>query len=108
MQADREMWGVDMRGGVAHGKWYGEYPYTGANKCAKVMTYVRKHDQRNSHQPHRLQVVTWLDLAANPCLLITDMHIGWERWWVINFYNNVEDPSTMKTLRELQLGVTSW
>ena len=103
-QADGEKWGVDVRGGVAHGKWYGEYPYTGADKCAKVMTYVRKHDRKNPHRPQRLQVVTQLDLAAHPCLLITDVCIGRECWRVINFYNDVEDPSMMKALCKLQLG----
>lgn len=49
-------------------------------------------------------MVVQLDLAAHPCLLITDIHIGQECWWVVNFYNDVEDPSTMKTLRKLQLG----
>ena len=104
MRADGEKWGADARGGAAHGKWYGEYPYTGADKCAKVMTYVRKHNRENSHHPHRLQVVARLDLAAHPCLLITDIRVGREHWWVINFYNDVEDPSAMKALRKLQLG----
>ena len=103
-RADGEKWGTDARGGAAHGKWYGEYPYTGADKRAKVMTYVRKHDRENSHRPHQLQVVARLDLAAHPCLLITDIRVGRERWRVVNFYNDVEDPSAMKALRELQLG----
>ena len=68
------------------------------------MTYVRKHDRENPHRPHRFQVVAWLDLAAHPCLLITDICIGQERWRVVNFYNDVEDPTVMKALRKLHLG----
>ena len=49
-------------------------------------------------------MVARLDLAAHPCLLITDVRIEKEQWCIVNFYNDLEDPSTMQALKELQLG----
>ena len=103
-RADHDRWGVDVRGGAAHPKWRGEYPFTDPGKRAKVMTYVRKHDRENPCRPHRLKVVVRLDLAAHPCLLITNICIDKEQWRLVNFYNDVEDPSAMQALKELQIG----
>jgi endonuclease/exonuclease/phosphatase family metal-dependent hydrolase len=68
------------------------------------MIYMRKHDRENPHRLLRLNVVAQPELAAHPCLLIVDVHIGTEKWRIINFYNNTEDPSAMRALQALQLG----
>ena len=49
-------------------------------------------------------MVAQLDLATHPCLLITDVHVEKEQWCIVNFYNDIEDPSALQALKELQLG----
>jgi hypothetical protein len=46
------------------------------------------------------------DLVAHPCLLISDFRIGTYYWHVLNFYNDVADPSVLNTLLGLDLDTT--
>ncbi len=103
-RADGEKWGIDARGGAANNKWDGEYPLTRTDRRAKVMTYVRKHNRNNPHRKNAITVVARNDLVQHPCLLIVDVHVDTEHWRIVNFYNDVEDPSALRTLCSLQLG----
>jgi hypothetical protein len=46
------------------------------------------------------------DLASHPCLLISDIRLGTYYWRVINFYNDVADPSALDALVGLDLDAT--
>lgn len=51
-------------------------------------------------------MVNRLDLAHHPCLQVIDIQLGGEEWRVINFYNDVDDPSAFRALKELDLDAT--
>jgi hypothetical protein len=46
------------------------------------------------------------DLVSHPCLLISDFRVGTYYWRVLNFYNDVADPSVLNTLLGLDLDAT--
>jgi hypothetical protein len=46
------------------------------------------------------------DLASHPCLLITDFRVGTYYWRVLNFYNDMADPSALSSLLGLDLDAT--
>ncbi|KAH9011403.1 hypothetical protein EDB85DRAFT_2228842 [Lactarius pseudohatsudake] len=98
---DQATWGKEALGGANNSKWHLLYPYYTNEKRAKVMMYARKHDLAHPGRPNGLEIVTRNDLGAHPCLLIADIKAGSERWRVVLFYNDVEDPSAMTTLRNL-------
>jgi hypothetical protein len=46
------------------------------------------------------------DLASHPCILISDFRVGTYYWRVLNFYNDVADPSALSSLLGLDLDAT--
>jgi hypothetical protein len=98
--------GKDILGGVAHPKWRLAYPSFTNGQRAKVMTYVRIHDRSFIFHKNHCQMIVRNDLASHPCILISDFHVGTYYWRVLNFYNNVADPSVLSTLLGLDLDAT--
>jgi hypothetical protein len=46
------------------------------------------------------------NLVSHPCLLISDFRVGTYYWRVLNFYNDVADPSALNALLGLDLDAT--
>jgi hypothetical protein len=102
-RSDRAKDGVDVQGGANHPDWELFYPYFTNDKRAKVMTYKCKQ-VANRISP--LKVVPRLDLAKHPTILITDIYVQKDMLRVVNFYNDVDDPSSLNTLLSLDLDPT--
>jgi hypothetical protein len=98
--------GKDVLGGVAHPKWRLAYPSFTNGQRAKVMTYIRIHDRTLIFRKNHCQMIVRNDLASHPCILISDFHIGTYYWHILNFYNNVADPTALDTLLNLDLDAT--
>ncbi|KAH9025146.1 hypothetical protein EDB84DRAFT_1564157 [Lactarius hengduanensis] len=103
-RADRFENGEEVFGAAAHTNWLVEHPYFEPHQRPKVVTYVRKYDRVDGRKPQILQLTARNDLVQHPCILITDVRAGKERWRIVNFYNDVEDPTALTALRSLQLG----
>jgi hypothetical protein len=102
-RCDDKIQGKDVLGGAANPKWRLAYPSLTNGQRAKVMTYVRLHDRFAKFKPNHCQMIVRNDLASHPCLLITDIRLGTYYWRVINFYNDVADPSALDALVGLDL-----
>jgi hypothetical protein len=98
--------GKDVLGGAAHPKWRLAYPSFTNGQRAKVMTYTRIHDRTHIFRKNHCQTIVRNDLVSHPCLLITDFRVGTYYWQVLNFYNDVADPSALNTLLGLDLDAT--
>jgi hypothetical protein len=98
--------GKDVLGGAAHPKWRLAYPSFTNGQRAKVMTYVRIHDRSLIFRKNHCQMIVRNDLAAHPCILISDFRVGTYYWRVLNFYNDVADPSALSSLLDLDLDAT--
>jgi hypothetical protein len=105
-RCDNMIQGKDVLGGAAHPKWRLAYPSFTNGQRAKVMTYIRLHDRFSKFKPNLCQLIVRNDLVTHPCLLISDIRVGTYYWHVINFYNDVADPSTLTTLLSLDLDAT--
>jgi hypothetical protein len=102
-RSDRARDGVDVHGGANHPDWELFYPYFTHDKRAKVMTYKRKQ-VANRITP--LKVVPRLDLAKHPTILITDIYVHKDMIRVVNFYNDVDDTTSLNTLLSLDMDPT--
>jgi hypothetical protein len=98
--------GKDVLGGAAHPKWRLAYPSFTNGQRAKVMTYVRIHDRSQLFKKNHCQMIVRNDLASHPCILISDFRVGSYYWRVLNFYNDVADPSALSSLLGLDLDAT--
>ena len=98
--------GREVFGGVGNPKWNAFYPHFTNGLRAKVMTYARIHDIDKPFKRHLLRGSARLDLCAHPCILITDFSFNNTVWRMINFYNDVDDPSALSTLISLDLDPT--
>jgi hypothetical protein len=103
---DDKINGKDVLGGAANPRWRLAYPSLANGQRAKVMTYIRLHDRITKFKPNSCQLIVRNDLASHPCLLITDIQAGTYYWQVINFYNDVADPSALNALVALDLDAT--
>ena len=70
------------------------------------MTYVWVHDLTHPFHLNKCCGTTRLDLYAHPTILITDITAGTNYWRTINFYHDVDDPSSLATLLTLDLDPT--
>ncbi|KAN0130578.1 hypothetical protein V8E53_011664, partial [Lactarius tabidus] len=98
--------GVDVLGGASNPSWTLAYPYFTPEQRAKVMIYSRKHDRDHPFKKNFCRLNTCNDLAAHPCILITDIMVGHIKWRTINFYNDIADPTALATLLSLDLDST--
>jgi hypothetical protein len=105
-RCDDRIQGKDILGGAANPKWRLAYPSITNGQRAKVMTYIRLHDRLAKFKPNYCQMIVRNDMASHPCLLITDIRTGSYYWRVINFYNDVADPSALDALVGLDLDAT--
>jgi hypothetical protein len=103
---DNKIQGKDVLEGAANPRWRLTYPSITNSQRAKVMTYIRLHDRVAKFKPSFCQMIVRNDLASHPCLLITDIRTGTYYWRVINFYNDVADPSALDALVGLDLDAT--
>jgi hypothetical protein len=67
---------------------------------------MRKYSISRPDRKTVIHTVSRLDLARHLTLLITDHHIGNECLRIINFYHDVNDPSSLQTLTSLDLDCT--
>jgi hypothetical protein len=102
-RSDREREGVDVLGGAKHPDWDLFYPQYNTNQRAKVMTY--RHKQVNNRL-NPIQIIPRLDLAKHPTILITDIRVHKDTLCIINFYNDVDDQTSINTLLQLDLDPT--
>ena len=98
--------GASVLGGAANPSWNLHYPYYTDTQRAKVMTYVRIHDRSHIFKPNYFRATARRDLCAHPCILISDILINQRRWRFINFYNDVDDHTTITTLLKLTIDPT--
>ena len=70
------------------------------------MTYIRIHDRDHPFRKNYCKGIVCNDLCSHPMILITDISIESYYWCTINFYNDVDDPSSIKALMELDLDST--
>jgi hypothetical protein len=70
------------------------------------MTYSRIHDRTHIFCKNHCQMIVCNDLVSHPCLLISDFCVGTYYWRVLNFYNDVADPSALNALLGLDLDAT--
>ncbi len=87
---------------MAHPAWLLLYPHFTADSCAKVVTYVRKFQRTHPTHPTTLQVVTRNDILAHPSLQLLEVRAHRLHFRVLNFYNDVADPSVLRALLQLQ------
>ena len=100
---DKMREGREVLGGAGHPSWQLLYPHYTNDEHAKVMTYIRTHDRDHIFKKNYLKGSARLDLCAHPCILITDISFHKTKWRTINFYNDVDDPTAIRTLLTLQL-----
>jgi hypothetical protein len=98
--------GKDVLGGAAKPRWRLAYPSITNGQRAKVMTYARIHDCTHIFCKNHCQMIVRNDLVSHPCLLISDFRVSTYYWRVLNFYNNVADPSSLNTLLGLDRDTT--
>jgi hypothetical protein len=98
--------GRDVLGGAVNLSWHLAYPYFTPDQHVKVMTYVRIHDCNHPFKKNYCRHTTCNDLVAHPCILITDILAGHLLWRVINFYNDISNPTALSTLLTLDLEST--
>ena len=104
---DKERKGTDISGGAAHPDFTLVYPYYTNNRIAKVMTYARKYARtKEGRRATPIRTIPRLDLARHPTILITDHYVEHDRLRIINYYNDVDDPSSLQTLLTLTLETT--
>ena len=102
-RADDAREGRDVLGGAAHPDWTIHYPYFTGQQRAKVITYARKFTRIHSRKQTPIRTVARLDLARHPTILITDHHINQDCIRVVNFYHDVDDPTSIRALTALEL-----
>ena len=102
-RARQEREGVDVLGGAAHPNWDIHYPYFTADKRAKVMVYTRKFVCGQKRRKLGWCLVVRHDIGCHPSLLILDLHEGDTCLCVVNFYHDIEDPSSLTALINLDL-----
>jgi hypothetical protein len=95
-----------MLGGAASPKWTLAYPYFTPTQRAKVMTYVRIHDRSSPFWKSFVKHIVRNDICTHPCILVTDLVMTDTYWCAINFYNDVDNPSSLNTLMALDLDPT--
>ncbi len=100
--SDTHLQGIDVLGSVAHPAWLLLYPHYNDTSHAKVVTYVRKFQCLHPTRPTSLQVVVRNDIVAHPCLQLLEVRAHRLHFQVVNFYNNVTDPSALQALLHLQ------
>jgi hypothetical protein len=95
-RADGNPDGESILGGVASPGWEAFHPVLDKGQTAKVIIY--KHKRATF-----FNVVARPDLAAHNCLQIIDVMSDDQIVRVINFYNDVRDPSARQALFRLDL-----
>ena len=94
--------GIDVLRRVASPAWNIIYPGLDKKKCPKVMAYMPKLTQSTQDTPH-YTVVLHLDVCSHPAVQVLDFNFNNERWQVINFYHDIQDPSSLDTLFSLDI-----
>ena len=104
---DKEKSGMDVSGGAAHPDFTLIYPYYTNNRIAKVMTYARKYARtKGGKRSTLIHTIPRLDLASHPTILITDHYVNQDKLRIINFYNDIDDTSSLLSLLALSLDST--
>ena len=95
-RADGNPDGESILGGVASPGWEAFHPVLEKGQTAKVMIYKRK-------RASFFNVIARPDLAAHNCLQIVDVISDNQTVRIVNFYNDVRDPSARQALFGLDL-----
>jgi len=102
-QKDDAQEDVDVLGSVSSPGWEIHYPAIPANSRAKVTAYTWKRSWEGVNSQARFTAISRLDLCAHPCVMVLDLNFDDTTWRLINFYNDVKDPSALGTLLALDL-----
>lgn len=86
-----------------HPNWLIHYPYFTDSQWANVITYMHKFTRTHTQKQTPIHTVARLDLAWHPALLITDHYINQGLLHIINFYHDINDPSSLRALISLDL-----
>ena len=105
-RADADSQGKEVWGGTANPKWSLHSPICSPTIRAKVMTYIWIHDRDHPFRKNYCKGIIRNNLCSHPMILITDLMIGTFYWRMINFYNDVDDPSSLWSLMDLDLDST--
>jgi hypothetical protein len=105
-QCDLAINGKDVMGAAVSPKWTLAYPYFSENQQAKVMTYIQTHDRSSPFRKTYVKHIVCNDICAHPCILIMDVIMTDTYWYMINFYNDMDDPSALTALMALDLDTT--
>ena len=84
-------------------KWTLHLPPCSATLQARVMTYVWIHDWDHPFHKNHCKGIVCNDLCSHNTLLIMDITVGTFYWHTINFYNDMDDPSSLHALMDLDL-----
>ncbi len=95
--------GTDVLGGVSSPGWEVHYPAVPENGRAKVMAHTRKRSWESTNSQAKFMAISRLDLCAHPCVMVLDLNFDNTTWRIVNFYNDVRDPSALETLIALDL-----
>ena len=93
----------DMVGGAACPNFTLLYPYNTNDHMAKVMMYTRKYTCSGRKCTNLICTIPSLDLARQPTILIMDHYINHDHLHHMNYYNDVDDPTSLHSLRSLSL-----
>ena len=94
--------GVDVLGGVASHNWEILYPNIPAGTQPKVMAYNWQR-ALSPHNHTHFTLVLHLDISSHPCLQVLDVIFDKDCWWLMNFYHNVRNNSSLKALLSLDI-----
>ena len=98
---------MDVSGGAAHPDFTLIYPYYTNDRIAKVMTYARKYTRtKEGKHSTPIRTIPRLDLARHPTILITDHYVDRDHLRIVNYYNDIDDPSSLHSLLSLSLDTT--
>ena len=94
-RSDADSQGKEVWGGTANPKWTLHSLLCSPTIRAKVMTYIRIHDCNHPFHKNYCKGIVHNNLCSHPTIIITDITVGTYYWHTINFYNDVDDPSSL-------------
>ncbi len=67
------------------------------------MAYSRKWVWRDDNIPIFFTVTPQHNICAHPCIMVLEVIYNTEKWYIVNFYNDMRDKSALDTLLKLDL-----
>ena len=96
--------GVDMLGGIASHNWEVIYPNIPTGAWPNVMAYNQQRASSPHNHPH-FTLAPCLNVSSHPCLQVLNVIFNEDSWWLVNFYHDIRDGSSLKALLSLDLNM---